>query len=117
MDLLVNQINDDYQNEMMSDNCNGIKYYSENSSDKFINDIEISANKTTELIKEKINYINLYEIYSNNINEINDIFKNAEEEFANDIYQKIIKNISHIFPEFINNEKSYLLKNKKILFN
>ena len=58
MDLLVNQINDDYQNEMISDNCNGIRYYSENSSEKFINDIEISANKTTELIKTKINYIN-----------------------------------------------------------
>ena len=117
MDLLVNKIYDDYDNEMISSNINGIKYYSENASERFSNEIQTSSDKTTKLIKTKIKYINLYETYSNNINEINYIFKKAGEEFYNDIYNNIIKNISLIFPEFLIKEKSSLVQNKQKLFN
>ena len=117
MDLLVNKIYDDYDNEMTSSNINGIKYYSENTSERFSNEIQIASDKTTQLIKTRIKYINLYETYSNNINEINYIFKKAGEEFNNDVYNNIIKNISSIFPEFLNKEKSSLTQNKKKLFN
>ena len=102
---------------MISSNINGIKYYSENASERFSNEIQTSSDKTTKLIKTKIKYINLYETYSNNINEINYIFKKAGEEFYNDIYNNIIKNISLIFPEFLIKEKSSLVQNKQKLFN
>ena len=58
----------------------------------------------------------MYELYSTNINEINKLFKLAREEFNNNIYNKIIKNISLIFPEFLNKEESNLLQNKNKIY-
>ena len=117
IDIQIDKISNDYNNEMMSKNINSIKYFSENATKKFINDIEINSDKVTKIIKSKIKFINLYEIYSNNINEINYIFKKVSEDFNNDIHNNIIKNISLLFPEFINNERSILIHDKKILFN
>ena len=117
MDLLINKIYNDYDEEMSSNNNNSIKYYSEEALKIFINDIELNTDKTSDLIKTKIKYINLYENYSENINNINNIFKKAGEDFNNEIYNKIIKNISFIAPEFLNKENSILIKDKQILYN
>ena len=92
-----------------------IKYFSEDALKKYINNIEFNSDKTTQIIKTKIKYINLYEIYSENINNINNIFKKAGENFTNEIYNKIIKNISFISPEFLDKDNSIILKNKKLL--
>ena len=117
MDLMINKIYIDYDNEMINTNNKSIKYLSENAVNIYINDIEYNANKTSELIKTKIKYINLYEMYSNNINTLNIIFKKAGEEFNNDIYNKILTNISLISPEFLNKEQSNLIRDKNLLFN
>ena len=117
MNLMINKIYIDYDNEMMTTNSNSIKFLSENAVNIFINDIEYNTNKTSELIKTKIKYINLYEMYSDNINTINLILKKAGEDFNNDVYNKIIKNISLIIPEFLNKENSNLIKTKNLLFN
>ena len=117
VDLMINKIYIDYDNEMINTNNKSIKYLSENAVNIYINDIEYNANKTSELIKTKIKYINLYEMYSNNINTLNIIFKKAGEEFNNDIYNKILTNVSLISPEFLNKEQSNLIRDKNLLFN
>ena len=117
MDLMINKIYTDYDNEIMSNNSNSIKYFTENAVNIFINNIEYNANKTSDFIKTKIKYINLYEMYSDNIKALNLLFKKTGEDFNSDIYYKILKNITLIIPEFLNKEKSNLIKNKKILFN
>ena len=117
MDVLINKIYDDYNNEIASNNSNNIKYHSENSVELYINNIQSNSDKVSELIKAKINYINLYETYSDIINKINSYFREAEEEFNNDIYNKIIKNMSVIIPKYLNKKNSLLIKNRQVLFN
>ena len=115
MDSLVGNIYNDYNSEMSLENNNSIKYYTESLSKEHYNEIEEKANNVTEQIKLKIKYINLYEIYSNNINILNIINKNITENFNNDIYTKIIKNISYLSPEYLN-ENSNIIAKKKQLF-
>lgn len=86
MDVLISKIYEDYDNEIALNNSNNIKYHSENSVELYINNIQSNSDKVSELIKAKINYINLYEAYSDIIYKINTYFREAEEEFNNDIY-------------------------------
>lgn len=58
IDIQIDKISNDYNNEMMSKNINSIKYFSENATKKFINDIEINSDKVTKIIKSKIKFIN-----------------------------------------------------------
>ena len=116
MDTLGENIYNDYDNEMSLENNNSIKYYTENLAKEYYNEIEEKANNVSDRIKLKINYINLYEKYSNNINLLNNINKNITENFNNDIYTKIIKNISYLSPEYLN-QNSNIIKKKKQLFD
>ena len=116
MDLLIANINEDYNKEMSLKNENNIKYNTEIMINNFIEEIDEKSNALIEQIKLKIEYINLYEKYSNNIGIINNISDKSFYEFNNDICQNILVNISNIYPEYINNN-SDLMANKEILFN
>ena len=116
IDLIIQNIFEDYDEEMSSLNNNSIKYNTENLVENYLYDIEEKADNVTEQIKSKIKFIHLYENYSNNINILNNINKKIIKEFNNDIYNNIIINISKISPEYIQPD-SQILRDKNKLFS
>ena len=116
MEILNSNIISDYEQEMSSDNENSIKSNKENS---IINSIENINNRSDEVIKEikeKIAFMNYYEIYSNNIEVINEINNKTYIEFNNDMYNNILKDITKISPEYLD-KNSDLMINKNYLFS
>ena len=115
MDLLMANINKDYENKMSIDNKNSIKNYSYEKVNKFVNNIEKESDITIKNVKKKIKNIELYELYSNNIDVINDINNKTIFEYINNIHN-IINCSLNIKPEYSDNE-SQLVKNMQSLFN
>ena len=115
MDLLVSNINDDYDNEMNLSNEQGIKYHSNKLAIKFLMNIEDQSNEVIENIKSRINNFYIYQSYSENIDELNNINNKTIIEYINDIYDNIILNSLELKPDFLN-ENSYINKNKDKLF-
>ena len=113
MDILINNIYDDYEGEISLNNNKSIKYYIEKRVEEYNYNIEEKSNNITEYIKSKIKFINLYEKYSNNINIMNNIYKKINEEFKNDIYINII-NISRFSPEYTNQDSNIVLNKNKL---
>ena len=111
MDFLINNINSDYENEMSINNKDSIKYISENKAMNFLNNIEEKSNEIINEIKLKISFMNLYEKYAENIDEINIINNKTINEFNNDIYEKILKQIIEIQPEYLD-KNSQIIKKK-----
>ena len=112
MDFLINNINSDYENEMSINNKDSIKYISENKAMNLLNNIEEKSNEIINEIKLKISFMNLYEKYAGNIDEINIINNKTINEFNNDIYEKILKQIIEIQPEYLD-KNSQIIKKKK----
>ena len=116
MDLLIDNINDDYNNEMKYENNKSIKYYSYEKSSHFLSNIEDKSNEVINKIKSKINHMNLYELYSENLDIINRINNKTTFEFIDNMYNNIIYNIKDIKPEYYN-EESNIRINRNKLFN
>ena len=116
LELLISNINIDYNNQISINNNKSIKFYSELKSKIFLNETEFNSNEVIGNIKSKINYINIYDIYSDNLNFINYIHNKSLIEFIDNIYKNIVTNISKLEPEYLNKNNSF---NKKInnLFN
>ena len=116
IELFNSNIIQDYENEMSLSNNNSIKTNKENLIQNCIENINNKSDEVTNQIKEKIQYMNLYETYANNIEIINEINNKSYIEFNNDMYYNILKDINKITPEYLDN-KSDFLKNKNRLFS
>jgi hypothetical protein len=116
INTLFEEIFDEYDNEMLISNNHSIKYLAENKRSNLLEEINNNSNNLIESIKLKIKYIEKYELYSSNIDKINDINYNIENQLYSNANEKIIKNITKIEPEFLD-EASVIINNKNKLFN
>ena len=115
LDLLIKNINLDYEYEISSNN-NSLKKYSELKAQFLYNKIENKSNYVINKIKEKIKYNDIYEIYTSNLDYIDYINNKTIIEFINDINNNILKKITDINPEYLNenNYKNWRNINKEI---
>jgi len=116
INTLFEEIFDEYDKEMLISNIHSIKYLAENKRSNLLEEINNNSNNLIESIKLKIKYIEKYELYSSNIDKINDINYNIENQLYSNANEKIIKNITKIEPEFLD-EASDIINNKNKLFN
>ena len=117
VELLINDIHNDYKTEISIDNKNSIKIKTKEKVEQYISIIKSTSKYLINEIKKNINFINQYELYSNNIDIIDNINNKTLSEFNFDIYNKCIKSIINIKPDFYENENAEILQNKKRLFN
>ena len=115
MNLLMTNINKNYEDKMSIENKNSIKNYSYEKANKFLYNIETESDITIKNVKKKIKNIELYELYGNNIDAINEINNKTIFEYIDNIHN-IINSSLNIKPEYSDNE-SQLVKNMKSLFN
>ena len=111
IDLLISDINNDFQKEMDLENKNSIKFISNQKAESFLYKTEYKSNKVIDDIKKRINSIELFELYSNNIDIINNINNKTIIENINEIYNSIIYNFIELQPEYFNNKSD--INNKK----
>ena len=116
IDIIINDINQDYQKEMNNNNNQSIYSYSNQKTLEYLNLIENKSNKVINTIKKGINNIELYELYSENINVINNINNKTIIEFVNNIYNEIITKITSLKPDYIDKNKE-INQNERKLFN
>ena len=116
MDILMNNVNNDYEMEMNLSESNSIKSYSYQKAEEFLNNTQEKSDKVIKDIKSKINDIELYELYSENLDTIDNIHNKTILEYMGEMYKNIINKSINIKPEYIN-EKSTISKNKKNLFD
>ena len=117
VELLINDIHNDYKSEISISNKNSIKRKTKEKIEQYISAIKNKSEDLINEIKKNINFINQYELYSNNLDTIESINNKTLSEFNFDIYHHCIKNIINIKPEFYQNENADILQNKKRLFN
>ena len=103
MDLLMTNINKDYEDKMSIENKNSIKNYSYEKANKFLYNIEKESDITIKNVKKKIKNIELYELYGNNIDTINEINNKTIFEYIDNIHN-IINSSLNIKPEYSDNE-------------
>ena len=113
---LIEDISKDYYNEILNSNSKSAKSITENKSLQLLTNIQNNSDDLISSIKLKIQFIEKYELYSLNIDQINDINYNIENNFYENIYEKIIKEFLNIKPQFLN-ESSKIIENKNKLFN
>ena len=116
LDFLISDINKDYNNEMSVNNKKSIKLDSEKKSKIFLEKINKKADDVTSEIKEKIEYIKLYENYAANLDFINYINNKTLIEFISNINNNFLKKAVNIQPEYVN-DKSEVYKKKVDLLN
>jgi len=116
VDLLIDNIQKDYESEISLDNDYNIKFKSMEKIEQYISEIKSTSNDLIFEIKKNINFIEKYELYSNNIDIIDSINNKTLSEFNSNFY-KCLKNIIDIKPEFYNKENSEILVNKKKLLD
>ena len=117
VDLLINNIQMDYESEISIENKYSIKLKSKEKVTKFLKKINFESENLILEIKKNIDFINQYEMYSNNIDIIESIKNKSLSEFNFDIYNNCIKNILNINSDFYKNKKNEIFTNKKKLFN
>ena len=117
VDLLINDIEDDYELEISDNNENSIKYKSKEKVEKFLENIQEESKQLILEIKKNIDFINQYEMYSNNIDIIENIHNKTLSEFNTDFYNNCIKNIKSIEPNFYKNENAEIFEKKQKLFD
>ena len=66
MDLIIININNDYDQNMDLNNINSIKYYSYQKAQFFLDDIEQNSDKVINDIKSTINNFEKNELYRKN---------------------------------------------------
>ena len=116
IDLLISNINSDYINEISDNNENGIKFNTNEMVNKYLNQIENNEKNLTELIEQKIQYLDLYELYNSNLDVINNINNKTIIENIEDSYNNILYKALKIEPEFLNKSNDIVIK-KQSLFN
>jgi len=116
IEILNDNIINDYEEEMSSSNENSIKFDKENLIQQCFEDIDDKSNKVIEEIKIKIQFMNYYETYAENIDVINEITNKTFIEFNYDLSNNILKDITKISPEYLD-KNSDLIKNKNSLFS
>ena len=115
-ELLISNINSDYYNEMSVNNNESIKFYSELKSKIFLNETEIKSNEIIGNIKNKVKYIDLFDIYNDNLDFINYIHNKSIIEFIDNMYKNIVINITKLQPEY-SNKNSDINKKRNNLFD
>jgi hypothetical protein len=90
MDILMNNINNDYEMEMNLNNNNSIKYYSYQKAEEFLNNTQKKSDKVIKDIKSRINDIEIYELYSRNLDMIDNIHNKTILEYMEEMYKNII---------------------------
>ena len=115
MELLNNNINDDFEKELNIDNNESIKYISNDKALKFLNNVNSQSTYVINKIKSRINNINIYESYSQNIDVLNNINNKTFIEYINDIYSNVLYKMLNIKPEYLNKSSDINL-NKNLLF-
>ena len=113
---IIEDISNDYFNEMLNSNPKSAKSLTENESLQLLTNIQNNSFHLISSIKLKILFIEKYELYSFNIDQINNINYNIQNNFYENTYEKIMKEVLNIKPQFLN-ESSKIIKNKNILFN
>ena len=113
---LIEGIFNDYNNEMLNSNPQGIKFLTEIKTSQLFKEFEKNSSDLITSIKLKIQYLEKYELYSFNIDKINIINYDLENNLYYNSNEKIIKNIINIKRDFLN-ESSEIIKNKNKLFN
>ena len=116
MDLLNQNINNDFEKEMNIEDKTSIKYISNEKALKFLSNIENISNEVIKKIKSRIDNINIYESYSKNNDIINEINNKTFIEYINDIYINVIFKVLDIKPEYLN-QNNDINKYKNLLFN
>ena len=106
IDMMICEINNDYQKEINLANNDGIKYYSYQKAEQFLMNINKKSYKVINDITDSIDNYHLFELYSNNINIINDIINKTIIEFYNEIYNNIIYNSISLESEYYNKNSS-----------
>ena len=96
MELLNNNINDDFEKELNTDNNESIKYISNDKALKFLNNVNSQSTYVINKIKSRINNINIYESYSQNIDVLNNINNKTFIEYINDIYSNVLYKMLNI---------------------
>ena len=66
VDLLIDNIQKDYESEISLDNDYNIKFKSMEKIEQYISEIKSTSNDLIFEIKKNINFIEKYELYSNN---------------------------------------------------
>ena len=114
-ETLLNNIDNDYKQEMNEDNINSIKVVSEEKLKKYLYELEVNSMNIIEDIKNKIAFINLYELYAGNLDKIESTTNELNDIFFSDLYGKTLEKIQKLQPEYLNNN-SLLIKEKEKLF-
>ena len=115
-EYLMNNIEKDYKEEMDESNINSIKIYSNQKLNEYLEDLEQKSKNIIEDIKQKIAFMNLYELYSDNIDKIVEISTSIKDIFNKDLYMNVIEKIKKLEPEYFN-KNSLLIENRQKLFN
>ena len=115
LDFLISDINNDYNNEISTNNTESIKLDSEKKSKLFLEKINKKADDVTSEIKNKIEYIKLYENYAANLDYINYINNKTLIEFISNINNNFLKKAINIQPEYINDENEIYKKKEELL--
>ena len=114
-ETLLQNIDNDYKEEMDEKNINSIRIYSEEKLKEYLNELEEKSMKIIEDIKNKIAFINLYELYTGNVDKIEEITNEVNKLFYSDLYCDIIEKVKQLKPEYLNNN-SILIEKKEKLF-
>lgn len=114
-ETLLQNIDNDYKEEMDEKNINSIKIYSEEKLKECLIELEEKSMKIIEDIKNKIAFINLYELYTGNVDKIEEITNEVNKLFYSDLYGDIIEKVKLLKPEYLNNN-SILIEKKEKLF-
>ena len=114
-ETLLKSIDNDYKEEIDESNINSIKVYSEEKLKKYLDDLEEKSMKIIEDIKNKIAFINLYELYAGNLDKIEESTKEINEGFISGLYEDTIDNIKKLKPEYLNNNSQLIEKREKLL--
>ena len=116
LEILNDNIINDYEEEMSIKNENSLKYSKEYLIKKCIEELDNNSTILIGEIKSKIYLINHYEVYAENIQIINEINNISLIEFNNEISEQALNYINQILPEYAV-KNSDLIKNKNHLFS
>lgn len=116
IEILNDNIINDYEEEMSIKNENSLKYSKEYLIKNCIEELDNNSIILIGEIKSKIYLINHYEVYAEDIQIINEINNISLIEFNNEISEQALNYINQLSPEYAD-KNSDLIKNKNYLFS
>ena len=115
-EMLLSDIESDYDNEMSIIKNESIKYISEIKSNLFLDEIGKKSDKIIKNIKNKIKYMNIFETYSDNLDFINFIHNRTILDLLEDSYNNILLKAKLLIPDYLNITSNIIIQ-KNNLFN